>query len=180
MFRRRGCLFGCGSILLVCVVAGLIGWFVAIPRLSTAFEDSVRDGLATVIADAVNPLYSRSQLQDGESVRFPFDVINQNLAESNQDAQVDSFEVTTSGNQIVMRAVFNSQEMEIGFVPEITQDGRLNLEPVDEGGWWQQQLMTVLGGGFEASINDWLDLNGLILTDIELEPDAIILIVTGQ
>ena len=180
MFRRRGCLFGCGSFVILGIAALLLIWFVAIPRISDAFEDSVSDGLSTVIADEIDPLYSRAQLQDGEDVRFSFESINQHMRDTNQDEQVDKVELVSSGDQMVMRATLNNMDWEIAFIPQVTQDGRLRLEPAQEGDWFEERVMDILGGGLEAAINEWLQRNGVYLTDVTLEPDGIILSVAGE
>ena len=180
MFRRRGCLFGCGSFLFLGLAAILLIWFVAIPRISDAFEDGVSDGLATVIADEIDPLYSPSQLQGGEDVRFSFTTLNEQMRDSNQDGQVDKVELLTAGDQIVMRAVLNNQEWEIALIPEVTQDGRLQLNPADEGSWFEDRVMDIHGGGLEKAINEWLQRNGLVLTGLTLEPNGIVLSVTGE
>lgn len=180
MFRRRGCLFGCGSFILLGLLATLLIWFVAIPRISDAFEDGVSDSLATVIADEIDPLYSQSQLQSGEDVRFSFTTLNQQMRDSNQDDQVDKVEILSSGDQIVMLAVMNNREWEIALIPEVTQDGRLQLNPAADGSWIEDRVMDILGGGLEAAINEWLQRNGLVLTGLTLEPNGIVLSVTGE
>lgn len=179
-FRRRGLLFGCGGVLLVCVVAIAIVWFVAIPRTVDALKDGVGESISTVIAEQVNPLYSRTELQDGAEVRFSFDDINRTLQQSNQDSNVEAVEITTEGDRIVMRAALNGQDFDIAFMPKVTSDGRLSLEPVDEGGWWQQQFMDVLGGGMERAVNEWLEANGLFLTGVDLDVDGLVLNVHGE
>ena len=180
MFRRRGCLFGCGSFLFLGLVAILLIWFVAIPRISDLFEDSVSEGLSTVIAEEIDPLYSRAQLQDGEDVRFSFDTINAQMRDTTQDDQVDKVELFSSGDQVIMRATLNNREWEIAFVPQVTQEGRLQMEPASDGDWFEDRVMDILGGGLETAINEWLQRNGVYLTDVTLEPDAIVLTVAGE
>lgn len=180
MFMRRGCLFGCVGWLIACSAVGLLAWFVVIPQISGVLEDSVSDGISTMIADEINPMYSRTQLQQGAEVRFSFDTINRTMRSSNDNDAVDTVVITSSGNQLVIRAEFNDQSFEFGFVPDVTGDGQFNLDPVDEGGWWQRQFTGILAGGFESSINTWLDRNDLRLVNTWLEGDTLILSVTGK
>lgn len=180
MFRRRGCLFGCGSLLLICVVFGLLGWFVALPRLTDALEDSVSDGMSTVIADQIETVYNPAELQNGTQVEFSFATINRELAAETTEGNVQNLEITSSGNQIVLRAESNGQTFEFGFIPTVTNDGRIELEPAEDGGWWERQFVGILSGGFEKSINGFLERNNLVLTGIELDGDTMILDVTGE
>ena len=180
MFRRRGCLFGCGSLLLICVLFSLLGWFVVIPRVSDALQDSVSDGVSTVIADQIETVYNPNELQNGTQVEFSFATINRELATSTEEGDVQNLEITSSGNQLVLRAESNGQTFEFGFIPTVTSDGRIELEPAEEGGWWERQFVSILSGGFEKSINEFLERNNLVLTGIELEGDTMILDVTGD
>ncbi|MCA9834648.1 MAG: hypothetical protein KC435_11925 [Thermomicrobiales bacterium] len=181
MFRRRGCLFGCGSILLICVALGLVGWFVGVPRVVDTLQESVGDTISTYVAEEISSGYSRAQLQQGADVPFYFAAINNDL--SGAEAGNDGFEelaIRGRGNEIVMEATFTSGSYEIAFVPSITSDGRLELTPTTDGNWFEDKVMDVLGGGFEQSINTWLEENGLVLTDIRVGEDAVILSVTGE
>lgn len=180
MFMRRGCLFGCAGWLVACAAVGLLAWFFVVPRITDVLEESVSDGISTMIADEIEPLYSRAQLQDGAEVRFSFDTINRAMRSSNESGSVDSVVITSAGNRLLIRAEVSDQSFEFGFVPQVTDDGRLNLEPVDDGGWWQRQFTGILSGGVESSINEWLDRNNLRLTDVNLENDGIVLSVEGQ
>ncbi len=181
MFRRRGCLLGCGGFLILCVIASGIGWFFGVPRAVDALRDEVADGVSTIVAENVFSNYSRTRLQQGQDVRISFSALNAELQDaSDSEDNLDSLRIVSRGNNIVMSASVSGQTYEIAFTPGITSDGHLDLINVDEGGWWQQQTMTVLGGGFEKSINTWLDQNGLVLTDVTVEADSIILSVTGR
>lgn len=180
MFGRKGCLIGCGGWLLLCVVLGLLGWFVLIPQVKDAVVDGVSDGISTMIADEINPLYSRAELQQGTDVRFSFGTINDALRTSTQDEAVDRVAVTSSGNELTISAEANGQSFDISFVPGVTADGTLELEPVDDGGWWQSQFSGILSGGFEKAVNQWLEVNDLRLTDVSLDGDTLVLSVTGK
>lgn len=180
MFMRRGCLFGCAGWLLACVAAGMLIWFVAIPRFTGAIEQGISEGVATMIAQEIDSRIPRSQLQQGGDVRFSFDTINRSLRNAAADENVESLVITSSGNQLVIRAEIAQQEIELAFVPGVTSDGKLDLEPVGDSGWIQQQTMGVLGGGFESAINEWLNRNDLRLVDVSLEGDTLILNVTGN
>ena len=180
MFMRRGCLFGCFGWLIACVAIGLLGWFFVIPQISDALEDSVSDGISTMIADEIIPLHSRTQLQQGADVRFSFSTINDAMRTANEDETVDNIVITSAGNELTIRAEFNGQSFDVSFVPEVTSDGRLDLEPVDDGGWWQRQFTGILSGGFEKAINQWLERNDLRLTDVTLDGDTMVLSVTGN
>lgn len=179
-FRRRGCLLGFSVFFALCVAFGLLGWYVGIPRFTGAIEDGLSDSLATEISRDINPLYSRADLQDGQDVRFSFESINRTLESSNSDNPEDTVRITTSGDRIVMRAEIQGQEFDAAFVPSVSNDGKLALDPVDDDGWWMKQFMNILSGGFEGGINEWLEVNGLILTGVELDGDGIILSVAGE
>ncbi len=181
---RRGCLFGCGSFLLICVVLSLAGWFVGIPRLSDALEEGLGDSISTAIAVDLSGGFSQSQLQSGADVRISFDTINTNLMEPGQTTnnleQVERFEITSRGDELVLTGWFNGDSYEMVAVPEVTSDGRLNLRTVNEGGWLEGKILDVLAGGMERAVNDWLGVNGLVLAGVELEEDGMILTVHGD
>lgn len=180
MFMRRGCLLGCGGWLIACVAIALLGWFVLIPRISNTLEDSLADSFSTIIADEINPLYSRSQLQQGADVRFSFDTLNREFQETDEADSIDSFRIHTSGNQIIIALEINDRTFDVAFVPSVSSDGQLELRPVDDGGWWQRQVMNVLSGGFEGAVNRWLDQNDLRLEGVTLSGDALLLSVVGK
>jgi hypothetical protein len=182
--RRRGCLFGCGSFLLICVVVSLAGWFVGIPRLSNALEEGLGESISTAIVEDLTGNFSQNELQSGADVRISFDTINTSLMEPGQTTdnleQVERFEITSRGDELVLTGWFNGDSYEMVAIPEVTPDGRLNLKTVSDGGWLQGKILDVLAGGMERAVNDWLGLNGLVLTGVELEEDGIILMVHGE
>lgn len=180
MFMRRGCLLGCGGWLIACVAIALLGWFLVIPRIGDALSDSLADGVSTMIADEINPLYSRTELQQGADVRFSFATINRSLQTTNDDGTVDAFQIRASGNQIVISADFNNQTFDVAFVPRVTESGTLELDLQDDDGWLERQVMGVISGGFEQAINSWLDRNDLRLVGVTLDGDSVILSVTGR
>lgn len=180
MFRRRGCLFGCGGWLIACVALGFIGWFIVVPRISDSLSDSIADGVATMIAQDINPLHSPTELQQGADVRFPFGTMNRSLQNENQDGSVDSFLISAEGRHISIELEVADNVFDISFEPRVTSEGRFELHAVDDGGWVQRQFMGVLGDGFEKGINSWLDRNDLRLVDITMDGDGIILSVTGK
>ena len=180
MFMRRGCLLGCSGWLIACVAIGLLGWFIVIPRISDGLTDGVSDGIATMIVDEVNPLYSRSELQQGADVRFSFSAINAEMQADADDEMFDGIQIISRDNQIVIEARFNDQTFDVAFVPRVTSEGTLELEAVDDGGWWQRQFMGVVSGGFESAINEWLYRQDLRLTDVSLDGDTLVLSVTGK
>lgn len=179
-FRRRGCLLGCSVLFALCVAVGLLGWYVVIPEFADQIKDDLGDNLATEISQEINPLYTRADLQDGQQVRFSFESINQSIANNNSDNPEDTIRITSSGNRVVMRAEIQGQEFEVAFVPRVSADGKLELEPVDDNGWWKSRFMDVLGGGFETGVNEWLEVNGLVLTDVAADGDGLLLTVEGQ
>lgn len=181
MFRRRGCLFGCSSILLVCVVMGLLGWFIGIPRVVDSLQDGVGDTISTYVAEEVSSGYSRSELQQGADVPFYFAAINNDLGVSDANANgIEELSIIGEGDEIVMQATFTNGSYEIAFIPSVTGDGRLKLTPTTDGNWFEGKVMDVLGGGFENSINTWLDENGLVLTNINVGQDVVVLSVIGE
>ena len=180
MFMRRGCLFGCGGWLVACVVLALLAWFVAVPRISDSLEDGLADSFSTIIAEEINPLHSRSELQQGAEVRFSFNIINREFQEADDADAIDSFRIRSNGDQIVIALEISDRTFDVAFVPRVTSHGYLELQPVDDGGWWQRQFMNVLSGGFEGAVNRWLDQNDVQLTGVTLEDDALVLSVTGK
>lgn len=180
MFMRRGCMFGCIGWLIACVAIGLLGWFFVIPQITEVLEDSVSDGISTMIADEISPLYSRSELQQGADVRLSFSTINDALQTSSQDETVDNIVITSAGDELTIRAEVNGQSFDIAFVPGVNAEGQLELEPVDDGGWLQSQFTGILSGGFEKAVNEWLNQYDLQLTDVTTDGDSLILSVTGK
>lgn len=177
MFRRRGCLFGCGGFLLICVLAFAFGWFVFIPRVSDALESSISESMATTVTLEVP---SAEKLQQGGEVEFSFASFNEQLQSASTDTGVDSILITSSGDQMVLRVETNGQTLEYGFVPTVTSDGKLELEPHGDGSWLQEQIMGVFSSGVETAFNTWLEENNLRLVGVTLDGDSITLEVTGN
>lgn len=175
--RRRGCVFGCGSLLLICVLASALGWFVVVPRVSDALETGISDGISTMIAIEVP---SVANLRQGGEVEFSFATFNEQLRRSNDNNSVDSILITSSGDEMVLRVETNGQTLEYGFVPTVTSDGTFELKPRSDGSWFQEQIMSVFSGGVEKSFNTWMQQNDLRLVGVSLDGDSITLDVTGN
>lgn len=184
MFRRRGCLFGCGSFVLVCLIVSLLVWFVGVPRTIDWFEDDLSGRISTAIDDSLFGQYSPAQLRQGTEVRLPFANLNTALFEpvetTNDPQQVEHIEITSEGNNLVMRAWFNGQAYDFTYAVSVNDDGTLNLTGLEDKSWLEDRLMEVMEGGLEKSINTWLDLNDLQLVDVWLEGDAMVLSVTER
>jgi hypothetical protein len=180
MFMRRGCMFGCFGWIIACLALGLLGWFLVLPQISGALEDGVSEGISTMIADEVDPRFSHAQLQQGADVPFTFSTINRAMQSSNDGGTVDNVNITSAGNRLLIRAEVADQTFEFAFIPGVTNDGRLSLDPVDGGGWFQRQILGILSGGFEGAINQWLDRNDLRLVDVILDGETIVLSVSGR
>lgn len=180
MFRRRGCLPGCGSILIICVLLGGLGWFVVLPRLADSVASNFSDSIATAISLDFTPQVSIADLQQGGDVQFSFSSLNEQLQSSDSEGNVGAIRITSFGDQMVVRLDANGQTLEYGFVPIVTEDGLLELNPVVDGGFVEERIIGIFGDGVETGFNSWLKENDLRLTDITLDGDTIILHVTGN
>lgn len=183
MTTKKAFTLGCGGILVFCVAMCLIIWLIQLPRLTADFEDKVANGVATLIAEDIDPHYSPEELQRGQDVRISFRALNGYMLDSVDHQNV--FIEFTSTSEIVWISGAGIEDnfdfnVEMVVVPEATEDGRLRLRPADGQGWFGERLLTVIGVGLETTINDWLDRNNLILTDVTLAPGTMILSVEGE
>lgn len=177
--RRRGCALGCGGLLLVCVLLSAATWFVGVPRLRDAAQDGLSQVLSTEIAQEIDTKYSQADLREGQTISVPINTWDQALNDANQEGQ-GTFGVLTEGEHIVLTWNYQDQSWQLRFEPGVTADGRLNLEPQGDHNWIEGQVTTVLSGGFERAFNDWLDRNGLELTDVAVSGDSLELTVEGN
>lgn len=176
-FGRRGCTFGCGGLLLLCVALGLVSWFVILPRFSDELENELSRGISTAIAVDLSGNYSGEELRAGQTVEIPLARLNSEL-ESNDDSTTFGF-IDRNG-RLILTMEYQGSTWELEFQPEVTDNGQLNLEPLTDGNWLENTVSDVLSGGFEKSINTWLDENNLVLTDVRLENGQVQLTVRGR
>src|SRR5206468_2038468 len=119
---RRGCLIGCGGLLVICLVVAGLGYFIGLPRAQDAIANDIGDGIATVVADGIqgaNP--STGQLTITEQQIN--NTLNSDVNNANMTAQIDQSGVAI---EFSVRND-NSNPIRYSAVPTIDENGHLQL-----------------------------------------------------
>jgi hypothetical protein len=168
---RRGCLFGCGGIVVLGLVACLLGYFVGLPRIQDRVADDFQEGVSTVVAQGI----ANSAPGSGTLVITETD-LNAQLSDDVQNSDVVS-QITPDGISINLE-FDESQDREVGYsaVP-VAEDGKLVLTQVDAQDGFMERFLPKdkLADAVEDGVNDVLAEQDLELQTIDLEDGQMIL-----
>jgi hypothetical protein len=161
LLMRRGCLFGCGGVLLLCVIAVGLGYFVGLPRVQDRVADDFQEGISTVVADGINQGAGTGQFVITE------EQLNAKLSEDVEDSDVTS-EITKDGISINLQTDNAGRDVGYSAFPEVV-DGKLELTNVEAEGFMEHFMpKDKLADAIEDGINETLAADSLVLTDITL------------
>ena len=164
---RRGCMIFALGALGLCVVGGILGWLVGVPRLRDNLRDGVRDGIATEVAAQI-PAGAGGEVPPGRYT-FTEDELQAGLAEEAGD-QVEDVLIALSPTGI-----------RLGFVAQGDQEFNYRGVPAAENGRFVVQNMEATNGvldfllpaddlatAIEDAVNGYLGENNLRLQAVEL------------
>ncbi len=171
---RRGCLFGCGGLLIVCIVALGLGYFVGLPRAQDAIADDIGDGVATVVAQGIiNADPSTGQL-----------VITEEQLNAKLGSDVNNADVTTQIDSSGVAIEFsfrddNSDPIVYSATPTVDENGHLVLTNTQttNGNVIVDKFLSKdkLANSIEDGVNGALDEQNLKIAKIDLEDGQVVI-----
>jgi hypothetical protein len=162
---RRGCLFGCGGIVVLGLVACGLLYFVGLPRFQDKVADDFQEGVSTVVAQGI----ANAAPGSGTLVITEAD-LNAQLSDDVQNSDVVS-QITPDGISINLE-FDESNDREVGYsaVP-IAEDGKLVLTQVEAQDGFMERFLPKdkLAEAVEDGVNEVLTEHNLELRSIDLE-----------
>jgi hypothetical protein len=181
MFFRRGCCCGVIGLLGLCVVAGALGYFVALPQLRQTMRKPLEEAVGTQIARNLQPA-SGDQPAPGTYVISEDDLNTAIRSQLGQTGVVDDAAITLAPTGFALRAHFTNGGGDVTYRGNVAAvDGRLQATNLTGDG-----MMTTLfppaevGKTLENAVNDYLDTNGLLLTKAKLGNGTLTLTTAGN
>jgi hypothetical protein len=168
---RRGCLFGCGGLLILCVVALGLGYFIGLPKVQDAIANDFQDGIATVVTDGIT-----SGNQSTGVLVITEDQINSVLNTDVENSDVSS-QITPNGVSIEFTyRNDNSDPIRYSAVP-VVSNGQFKLTDVEATNGFMERVLPKdkLANAIEDGVNDTLAEHNLQLASIDLEDGQITL-----
>jgi hypothetical protein len=157
---RRGCLFGVGGVLVLCLVACGLLYFVGLPRIQDRIADDFEEGVATVVADAA---------PGSGTFVITEEALNDKLSDDVENSDVVA-EITPNGISIDL-SIEESGDREVGYsaVP-VVEDGKFALTDVEAHDGFMERFLpkNKLADAVEDGVNGVLAENNLELTNITL------------
>jgi hypothetical protein len=165
-----GALLAC---LLICVVVG----FVTVRGIRSGIEDSVQDGISTVVAEQIG---ATGAAAPGTYVITEADILGQIERQLEGDgANIDNLVVRIlTGNQIQIG--FDSEGQGVTYDGTISaEDGALRVNDMEASSGLLDFLVPGdrVATGIENGVNDYLLTNNLVLASVSSEPGELTLVV---
>jgi hypothetical protein len=174
---RRGCLFGCGGLLILCIVALGLGYFVGIPRVQDAIADDIGTGIATVVADGI----TNADPQSGQLV-ITEEQLNAKLGNDVNNADVMT-QIDPSGVAIEFSyRDDNTDPIRYSATPAVDENGKFVLENVQttNGNGFIEKLLPKdkLAESIEEGVNGALEAKNLKIANIDLQDGQVVITAT--
>lgn len=165
-----GALLAC---LLICVVLG----FVTIRGIRTGIEDSVQDGIGTVVAEQIG---ASGAAAPGTYVITEADILGQIEQQlEDEGANIENLVVRIlAGNRVEIG--FDSEGQDVTYNGTITAvDGELRVDDMEASNSLLDFLVPGdrVASGIEHGVNDYLAANNLRLGSVTSEPGELTLVV---
>jgi hypothetical protein len=166
--------FGIAGVLGVCLLCCGLVYFVAIPRARDTVEDGLREAVGTEVAIRVAPI---GTVEPGEYVITEADLLGQlNEALSGNSAQIEDLVLNITPDQI--RIGFTSGQQDAAYTGRLEAvNGRLDVQDMETSSGFLDFLFpaSVVENGIEDGVNNFLDANNLILTNLIMEDGQVTL-----
>jgi hypothetical protein len=161
---RRGCLFGVGGVLVLCLVTCGLLYFVGLPRIQDRVADDFEDGVSTVVAEGI----ANAAPGSGTMV-ITEEQLNDKLSDDVENSDVVS-EITPAGISIELN-LEESGDRNIGYSAlPIAQDGQLVLTEVEANDGVMERFLpkVKLADAVEDGVNGVLAEHNLQVVDVTL------------
>lgn len=170
---KKGCLIGASVVMVLCLVACGLGYFVGLPRLRDSVRDGVRDAISTEVAIQI-PAGAGGTAAPG-TYSITAQELQQSLAANVNNSTVDDIivRINQGGFEFGFKTS-GGQETTYSGVPTIV-DGKLvmtNMHASDGRLNWFFPAKD-LGKAIEEAVNTYLAANNLSVSDLTLEDGSV-------
>lgn len=172
---RRGCLFVVGGVLLLLLVCGLLGWFVAIPRIRDDIRDQLADNLATNVASQLSARIPAGQhLEPGEYTISVAD-IEREIAQNFNQSQIDALAISAADGELRLTVESGGQSFSYAGVP-VAENGQLVMTDMRADNDVASFFLPAgkLGEAIEQGVNQYFAAQSLDISGIQLNGGNII------
>jgi hypothetical protein len=175
---RRGCvIFVLGSLVL-CLLACGAGYFIGLPRLQDGLSDEISDVISTQVAEQIPAV--NGSAQPGEYT-FNEAVLQDAFARNVDTESVDDFLIRiTPENLEFVIGIEGGEDIAYSGVP-VAINGQLEMTNMEtnEGFFDRIYPADKLGDAIEEAVNDYLDANGLQVSDVQLVDGEMTIVTTA-
>jgi hypothetical protein len=161
---RRGCLFGVGGVLVLCLVACGLLYFVGVPRIQDRVASDFEEGVSTVVAEGL-----ANAAPGAGTMVITEEHLNDKLSDDVENSDVVS-QITPAGISIELN-LEEGGDRDIGYsaVP-MAQGGQLVLTEVEANDGVMERFLPKekLADAVEDGVNGVLAEHNLQLVDVTL------------
>lgn len=163
--RRRGCLIFSASVLGLCLIACVVGWFVGVPRFRDAIQDDVEGAVSTEVARQFTA--EGTPEAPGTYVITEQSLTERLRAESDNNNQDIAVRINPSGLEVALV----TENQDITYSGQLAAvDGRLDVQNMTSNNGFIEFLFPPddVAGAIEGGVNTYLRTNNLRLTSLEM------------
>src|SRR5215218_1507993 len=173
---RRGCCLGVVGLLVLCLIACGVGYFVGIPRVRDSAKDGMEHAISTTVAEQIPPARAGGTARPGV-YEITEDELQREIS-GNVDVQnVEDFVIDLSPTGITFRIKTNgNQDLTYSGTP-VAENGQLKLENMEASEGFLDWIFPAddLGEAIEDAVNNYLAQNNLELESLDLTNEALTL-----
>jgi len=162
---RRWLMIGCFGLLGLCVVCGVLGFFVGLPRV----RDELTDGVAEFGATEIAEIFVVQGPAGPGTYTLTEAEINARIQAENPDAQnIDDWLINLTPEGY--RVGFSASGDEVSYSGNlVAEDGRLQVTNAEADAEFFEWFFSAgaMGDAIEKSVNTWLTANNLTLTEVQ-------------
>lgn len=161
------------------VLCCAIGYFVVLPRFHEQVEEELTQVLSTEVADVLDRSTGGFGTVDAGEYRISLSDLERRVLGGTDNVQVEGVTLRTEGDDIVLGFSVQDASTEYRYTPMVSPEGYLEMGNMRGDGGFVQQLLAPesIGNAVEASINAYLQANGLYLEDVAVSGDDLVLVL---
>lgn len=177
--RRRGCLIGVGGIVTALILCCALAYFVALPRFHEQVEEEVGRVLSTEVARRIDDQVPNPGDVSAGEYRISLSDVERQISGGSENLQVEGLTLRADGQELVVGFAVADASTEFRFTPDVSPEGYLRMSGMRGDGGIVERLLgpESLGNAIEASVNNYLQANGMYLQDVFLSGDDLVLVL---
>jgi hypothetical protein len=175
-------LIGAGGVFFSLLLCCALGYFVVLPRFHDSVENEVTRVLSTEVAERLDvQLPGTGEVPPGE-YRISLTDLQRQISGGSDNLQVEGMDLRAEGQDIVLAFEVTNASATYRFTPVVGSGGTLELSNMRGEGGIVEQILSPgsLGNAIENSVNDYLDVNGLVLEEVYLDGQELVLNLASQ